>query len=443
MNRKWYRAFIAVFFLCCLIPSVGMLIFGAAPAAANELPMPKPALTDYNGHLDTAFFSDLQNYVANGFFGRLQGITAWNRLSARVFDTSANDDVLIGPDGWLFYGEAARELSGAEQMTEREIWCAARSLYLMQEYTQSQGADFLFAAVCGKYSLYPDHAPEYVTVAEGSDREHLEAALAEQGVNYVNLYDAFSQQDEILYWQWDSHWNSKGAALAADAILNAAGREGGYFAGPFTEEMNHRGDLYEMLYPTGKALETDYLWQPGFTFSYVTAFRSADDIIIQTENPAGQGSLLMFRDSSGRSLYPYMAQSFEKAYFSRQNNQRIDYVNSQNADLVVIEMAERTLGYLLTYPAVFPSPVREDSVLDGTVTVMGEDVSLAAEAPGATMEGYVKVTGTLPDVTMAADSPIYVTVDGVVYEAIPGGESFTAWLPDRADWENARIDICI
>ena len=104
MKKFWYILFTALFFLGCLVPSVGMLIGGPAPAAANEIPAAVPRLTKMDGSFNQNVLSDLQNYVANGFFGRLEGITAWDRLTAKVFDASANDDVLIGPDGWLFFG---------------------------------------------------------------------------------------------------------------------------------------------------------------------------------------------------------------------------------------------------------------------------------------------------------------------------------------------------
>ena len=155
MKKIWYILFTALFFLACLVPSVGMAIYGPAPAAANEIPAAKPRLVKFNGGLDADVLSDTQKYIASGFFLRLEGITAWDKLCATLFATSANDDVLIGPDGWLFYGGAVSDIAGADQMTDRQIWCAARGLALMQEYAAGQGADFLFAAVCGKYTLYP------------------------------------------------------------------------------------------------------------------------------------------------------------------------------------------------------------------------------------------------------------------------------------------------
>ena len=436
MKKVFCILFTALFFLACLVPSVGMVIAGPSEAAANEAPAVAPKLKNYDGSLNAEFFADLRDYLGNGFFLRLECITGWDTLCARIFRTSANEDVILGPDGWLFFGAAVNDISGANQMTDRQIWATARNLALMQEYAESQGADFVFTVPCGKYTLYPAHVPDYVTVAEGSNRERLQPLLEEMGVCYADLYAAFSAQTEELYWQWDSHWNARGAALAADTILSAAGIGSDYFAGPFETVVDHSGDLYAMLFPRGRALEADYVWSAGFDFTYTSRFNTYDDITITTENPGGEGSLLMFRDSSGRNLYPYMAQTFAAAHFSRLNNYRLDLIGEQQATLVVAELAERTLDYILKYPAVYPAPERDASVLTGAVAV---DSDITADADGKTMENYRKLTGTLP--ATAVDSCVYLAAGGTVYEAMPNEGSFTAWLPMDTDTDAVEVYV--
>jgi len=436
MKKIWYILFIALFFIACIVPTAGMLIAGPSEAAANEIPAAVPRVKGFDGSWNRDFFTNLRDYVGKGFFLRLEGITGWDTILKDVFRTSGNDDVLIGPDGWLFYGAAVNDISGANQMTDRQIWCAARGLALMQEYAESRGARFLFAVPCGKYTLYPNHAPDFVTVAEGSNRERLAAAMAAQGVHYADLYSAFSSVDEALYWQWDSHWTERGAALGADTILAAAGIDSNFFEGPFTEEKSHTGDLYEMLFPRGTELETSYTYADGFAFEYTSNFRNYDDMLITTTCAGKDGSLLLFRDSSGRSLYPYMADSFGAAYISRSNNYRLDLIEPQNATTVVAELAERTLDYLLRYPAVYEAPVRDESVLNGAAAV---DAQIAVDTSGSTAATLQKLTGTLPET--AVDSPVYVRVSGTVYEAIPNEGGFTLWLPMETDTAGAQAFV--
>lgn len=434
MKKTGYIVFIILFFAVCLIPSVGMMIAGPAEAAANEIPAAKPSVRNYDGSWNTDYLSQLQDYIGKGFFGRLEGITGWDALAAKVFRTSADSSVLIGPDGWLFFGAAAEEIAGTSQMSDRAVWSAARSLYLMQEYAQSQGADFVFTVPCGKYTLYPEHAPNYVTVQDGSNLERLTAALAQQGVCYADQYAAFTAVDEELYWKWDSHWTEKGAALGADTILAALNRESDWFSEPFDEECTHEGDLYVMLYPKGTEKETSYSLRQGFSFVYTSDYRTYDDMLITTENTNADGSLLLFRDSSGRSLYPYLAESFGRTYVSRVNNYRLDWIEEQNADVVVVELAERTLPYLLSYPAVYPAPERGEEVLDGTQIA---DCVVSATDVDGTMSGYQKLSGTLTETK--TNSPVYLAVDGVIYEAIPNDGSFTAWVPSSVEPDNVQV----
>ena len=436
MKRTLYCIFIALFFAACLVPSVGMVIAGPSEAAANEAPAAAPRVKNYDGSWNTAFFTDLQNYIGKGFFLRLEGITGWDALAAKVFRTSGSDDVLIGPDGWLFYGGAVNDITGADQLTDRQIWCAARGLYLMQEYAAGQGARFLFTVPCGKYTVYPEHAPAYVTVAEGSNRERLQAALQAMGVAYADMYPAFAGGDETLYWQWDSHWNGKGAALGADVILSALGRESDYAAGPFLTAENHTGDLYAMLYPRGTAREIDYTPAAPFTFTYTSNFQTYDDMTITTACAAGEGSLLLFRDSSGRNLYPYLAEAYGSAHISRMNSYDLTLIGEAAADTVVVELAERTLPYLLQYPAVYPAPERDPSVLETAVPV---DSEITASEGDGTLAGYQKLTGTLP--AAATQSPVYAAVGDAVYEAIPDEGRFTVWLPSDIDPAAVRAYI--
>ena len=200
-----YALFIALFFAACLLPIAGLLWAGPSEPAANETPAAQPRLFRPDGAVNEKVFSELREYLGQSFYLRLEAITAWDTLTASVFRTSGNADVLLGPEGWLFYGASLGDITGADQMSDRAVWCAARSLYLMQEYAQDHGALFAFTVPCGKYTVYPEQAPAYIRVAEGSNRERLALAAESMGVCYADLYPAFEvRRGEGLYWHWDS-----------------------------------------------------------------------------------------------------------------------------------------------------------------------------------------------------------------------------------------------
>ncbi len=428
MKKTVSIVFAVLFLALCLVPSLGMLAGGVSAAGANEVLASAPALKKADGSLNAGFLSDFSDYVGDRFFLRQQAITAWNALNAGLLRSSCSDDVILGSDGWLYYADTLADYTGSDPMSDRELWCAARAVALMREYAESRGCAFLFTLAPDKNALYGEHMPAYVRSGAPTDAERFAAALAEQGVAYLDLFSVFRGQDEALYFRTDSHWTARGAALAADALLSALGRESAWFGTDFSVPQEHRGDLYEMLYPAGTATETEYASAAPFSFTYTQPFRTASDISIRTASADGSGSLLLFRDSFGINLYPYLAEEFGTALFSRLNPYDLSLADESGADTVVIELVERNLRYLNRYAPVYPAPERAVE----TAGAAEDGGSCAVSVSASSLDGCLLVNGTLPE-GADDDSPVYLlSDDGAAWEATPLPGGFAAHLPAGA-----------
>ena len=416
-----YAAFTAIILLLCLIPSLGMLLPAQEDAAGGNQALSRaPSLRDAQGSWNPDYLSQLQDYAGDNFYLRQDMITAWSALNAKGLRSSITEDVLLGSDGWLYFSDTLPDYTGLDPLSERELFSAARNLGLMAEYCEGQGAKFLFTVAPNKNSLYWSNMPDLALPA--ARQPHNAKLLAEElsrqglGEHYLDLFSLFREQEETLYFKTDSHWNSKGAALAADGINRCLGRSSAYFDGPFNLQEVHKGDLYDMLYPTGSELEEDLVYDGALSIEYDAPIRSAENLTIMTHG-GGEGSLLMFRDSFGNNLYPYLADSFDAALFSRSMPYRLDLVSQREADYVVAELVERNLRYLIQNVPVMPAPRRE---LPGDFTVYGSGVNFSVE-PSENLPGYALATvSTAPAgrVFPEADSPVLVTAsDGNAYEA--------------------------
>lgn len=432
MKKTLSLLFAALFLVLCLIPSLGLLITGGSGAAANQVLAPKPVLLKSDGRLNTAWLEDLSRYVNDRFSLRQEAVTLWARLNAGLLHSSVTDQVILGKDGWLYFSATLPDYTRTAPMSERELWCAARRLWLLQEYAEAQGGQFLFTVAPNKNQLYPEGMPT-LAVADGpTNTEALYRKLDEMGIAHLDLHAIFRAADpERLYFNTDSHWTSRGAALAADAILHALGRESAYFSGPFSSG-THKGDLYEMLYPTGTETEPDPVYAPGFGFEASSA--NPDSISISTKSAAGEGTLLMYRDSFGRSLYPYLAEAYGEAFFSRKND--YDPTALQPGGALVIELVERNLRYLLDYTPTLPAPRRDAALVQGAQPRAGQmHFVLAKGGP----EGYTVLHGDLGGYAPDEDSPIYLDTVLGLYEALPGAEGFSLCLPEDAAAEPVRV----
>ena len=151
--------FVAVFFVICVVPTIGFFLFGPAEAGANERLAAKPSLTQRDGSLNTEFLAELSDYFAGRFFLRQEMITANNGVTA-LLASSAEEDVILGKNGWLYYADTLDDYTGAAPMSDWELYAAAKNLSLMQRCCEAGYVDFLFTLAPNKNSLYSENMPD-------------------------------------------------------------------------------------------------------------------------------------------------------------------------------------------------------------------------------------------------------------------------------------------
>ena len=397
--------FAVVFLMLCLSLSIGTLVFGPAGAAANEKVAEFPALKTEEG-INKDFFADLQKYVNDRFFLRQKLITLDRRLS-NALGASGEDKVIAGKDGWLFFADTLGDFTGTNPMSSRELFSAASNVALMDEYCRKTGREFTFIVAPNKNSLYGEFMPDYGVTAKTSNVKTFHNLLQQLGVSYVDLFAAFGEVEEPLYFAHDSHWNSKGAALGADLINAAFGASTDYFGGDFSSAVPHEGDLYAMVFPGAEDPETDPVYGGELNFTFTSKATQPDAITLQTEG-TGSGSLLCYRDSFGMLLFPYLADSFASAKFSR----AVSYDLTGSEDYVAIELVERNLRYLIQNVPVMPSPQRN---LELPAAVSGS-VQAAQVEKARAGSGNIQFAGKLT-VKPDADACVYVSCGSAVYEA--------------------------
>jgi len=226
-----------------------------------------------------------------------------------------------------------------------------------------------------------------------------------------------------LYFAHDSHWNDMGAALAADIINAQFGVQSAYYQSTnFSYPICYTGDLFDMVYPAMEDTEDSWFYHgPALEYEFTSKATRPDSITLTTASEK-DGSLLVYRDSFGNLLYPYLADSYGAVRFSRSTS----YDMTLETDHVLVELVERNLPYLITYIPVLESPVRAVQFPENTAGTAEAVLEAKSKAP----EGLKLWKGTLPE-TPDAGSAIYVSCDGTVYEAFCLKDNgFAVYLPE-------------
>lgn len=429
MMKKKYYVYMFLFLLICLVPSAGLFFTGIRESSENKDHAQMPRLhTEYG--LNPYFLNDAGKWYESHFAFRDEAVTAYALLLGKGFGVSAQEQVIAGTDGWLFYKDSLADFQGTAPMADRQLFDVAHSLAMVQAYAQQNGADFAFAAAPNKNSLYGEHMPYYYQPRHRgkSNLERLEAYLQSEQVNYIHLYQTFQNDSRVLYHKRDSHWNNMGAALAAGQILSGIEKAHVSYADKAsTARKDFQGDLQHMLYPSMPGLEEEIYYDPAPQFSYCGDVESNFDPKISTRSD-GNGSLVMYRDSFGNALLPFMAEAFEHAWFSRALPYRLQDLSEHSANVLVIERAERFLPDMAQQ-----APEMEAPAVVWDASVMGAAVK--AECLEETVKGeYTQVTGKLPMPVIKEQSRIYIRIKkDRCYEAFPvstadGQEGFSLLL---------------
>ena len=415
--KKGKLIYCILFFAICLCPSLGMLVTKQETSSENrqlsEFPSPKTE----EGKINVEWLSQAGDYFQEHFAFRNELVTGNALLHGRLLETSTADGVIQGKNGWLYYKDSLDDYLGQDLLSDRSLFNIAHMLSMTQQALEEKGVNFLFTIAPNKNSLYGDNMPYYdkLKVSDQTNRENLEGWLKTEKVAYADLYQALMEEDEVLYHARDSHWNNKGAALAADVLMDALGKDHDSYEGEsYTVRRDYTGDLDTMLYPLASTADDEIYYDKETTYATVEEIQSNFDPRITTVNPVKEGSLVMYRDSFGNALLPYMADAYANAYFSRGIPYQLMDVETHSADTVIIERAERFLPEMSQFPPVLTAKeisLTEDQELqgsDGAVDVKIKPQGMTAQLSGRIKEGLLD-----------ADSRIYLKVNGSVYEAFP------------------------
>lgn len=415
--KKGKLIYSVLFFAVCLCPSVGMLIAKPETSSENRQLSEFPTLKTEEGKWNVEWLSQAGDYFQEHFAFRNELVTGNALLHGKLLETSTADGVIQGKNGWLYYKDSLDDYLGQNLLSDRSLYNIAHMLSMTQEALDEKDVKFLFTIAPNKNSLYGENMPYYdsLKITDETNREMLTKVLEQENVSYADLYQAFTDQDEVLYHARDSHWNNKGAALAADVLMTALNKEhDSYTDEPYEVRKDYTGDLDTMLYPLATTADDEVYYNKETTYAVAGKINSNFDPRITTVNPVKEGSLVMYRDSFGNALLPYMADAYANAYFSRGIPYQLSDVDTMNADTVVIERAERFLPEMSQFPPVLTAK---------EVSLTGEEESTATDAawdvkmkPQGTV---VQVSGRIKEGYLDTDSRIYLRINGTVYEAFP------------------------
>ena len=427
----------------CLIPSIGMLFFPTTETTENKAMAEKPKLMTEEGKANKAFFQDFESYFNEHIALRNQLLYSDAMIQSTLFQESNVSGVIRGTDGWLYYSSTLNDYLGTDVLSDRQLYNLAHNFRLIQNYVEAQGKEFVLMIAPNKNTLYGDNMPYYKSyvVKQEHSAVLLGSILEQQNVNYLDLFKLFEEQEEVLYLKRDSHWNMKGANLAYNGIMDSLNLPHEDYSDKEPILVNNeKGDLNKMLYSFFGEPEQNYDYNLTQEYVYTSNEKDVEGRWLITENQTGTGTLLMFRDSFGNTLIPFLSNEFRTAYYSKgEPNALARYTETYSPDCVVIEKVERNIANYLNAPPILTPPEEQ---LPEKLTIAATESTASVETCVNDMNYYV-FSGILDERRMQTESKVLVRVDDRIYPAYQTGENgYTLYLK-KAEFADTTAQITV
>ena len=445
---KLFKIYSAIFIGICLVPSICMPFVETDSAEKRKL-SEFPSVKTENEELNFEFFDQFDTWFSEHFAFRQQFVNADSRIKSAITMTSPDKNVIIGENGWLYYGDTTDDFLNINTLGNREIKNIAHNLRMIDEYCKNNGAEFIFFSAPNKNSIYPENMPfNYIPANACNNYTLLSAEIA--GENFwLDMKSSLLNANASvpLYHKTDTHWNNLGAYAGHTEIMTKLGENPCSAGTQWYTENDRLGDLAQMIYPIEKAKDTQIYNDYEYSYVYNGHFRGLDDLTINTTNENADGELIMFRDSYGEAILPYMAECFNSAEFSRVVPYRLNNIENKT---VVFEIVERNLGDLQKYAPLMPAPVADISGISAEI-YSGDDVVIKT----AEINGYTHIYGVLPDDFFSDDdNNIFVETGGVTYKAFNcfedkdldcegehSGNGFSLYIPAEKVIDDIKITV--
>lgn len=414
---KKYLIFIIACVAVCLLPFAGMAICPTTVSTENKVMSDFPSLMEEDGFLNLNFFQEFEEYFNEHFAFRNELVYADAKIQTSIFQVSNVDTVTYGKDGWLYYSSTLDDYLGYNRMSDRQIYNLAHNLSLVRQYVEEKGSNFVLSIPPNKNTLYGENMPYYDSYI--ADHTHnidlLTPKLQELGVPYADLPQLFRNEEEILYLKRDSHWNMKGAVMAYNCIMDTLGyAHMDYGDSPVSRAKDEDGDLNRMLYTFYGEKELNYKYDIEQAYTYTNDVKSVEDAWIETEGGAGNGTLLMFRDSFGNTLIPLIANQFEKAWFTKEIPYGLESLMERyDPDTVVFEKVERNISEYINMPPIISAMEEKVPQIAGTLE---SDTTVSIE-PLDNDYNYYKISGSVDEALLKDETDIIVRINDTYYKA--------------------------
>lgn len=177
------------------------------------------------------YMREIETFIQDHFGLREFLLNTNSAIDYYLFNTTFNEDVIIGEDGWFFYNDHIASNTRmiddyrgtAPPLTEEQLHNFRVSLEARRDTLAVEGIAYYFVIAPNKQTIYGQYVPdEYTIINDSSYHDQIMDYFAEHSdIEIIDLRPALiaASATEQVYFRHDTHWNSRGAWAAYQEII--------------------------------------------------------------------------------------------------------------------------------------------------------------------------------------------------------------------------------
>ncbi len=258
-------------------------------------------------------------------------------------------DVLIGRDDWLFYTDADMidHYRGVRRFTPEDLLAWQTLLERRRDWLARRGIQYFFIVAPDKQSIYPDQLPAWLTKVRPDTKldQFIAHMRAHSTVEVLDLRPALRDARRIAptYFKTDTHWNLFGGFVACQEIArNLSGQQPGLEplsldSFELENKLTRGGDLANLLGLDIAEITEDntILLTPKTDLPPLEISESF------TKNPQASGNAIVFHDSFGNAMKPFLGYAFGQVNYLGQHELDAGFIEREKPTIVISEIVER------------------------------------------------------------------------------------------------------
>ncbi|MGN0438029.1 MAG: hypothetical protein ACI4F4_05845 [Lachnospiraceae bacterium] len=372
VNRVIKIVFCAVFFLVMLVPLVTVNTKSdVVSVTENRTLASMPDLRDEDGNWNKSFISQFESWFNDNVGLREQMLGINTTFQYDIFHSSPNNVVKVGKEGWLFYaGENNLKIASGTypSFDEAVLYQICQEQIQVRDKLAKQGIEYVIVLFPSKVSIYPENLYGDFCVRTTPADELADYLEANSDLKVVRVKDrllqAKEENDDLLFFKTDTHWNSYGCYEGYKEIIDDLNKweisdtesvDTGYVEVESVRDLsmlianNEKYGEYgkiknDIINPTGKAIKKGKQYDVIQEYVKMKGIRRGD--YYRNKNKE-LPSFLLFGDSMFMDwMGPLLSQNCSELTAIWDYSISQELINELEPDVVFFEMTERNLNLL-------------------------------------------------------------------------------------------------